>query len=87
MEFREDGYHATTAIANTDLSWAAFSKVVHFRDGFLLFQGPHLANWVPVRYLEDPDSLVELEALLRDMIDDHRIIEPVSRDASGGNWD
>jgi hypothetical protein len=80
IEFDDRGFHGRGEIGNVDLAWVVFIKVVHFRDGFLLFQGSNVVNWIPVRYLEGPDTVVELEALLREKIENHKIIERVEND-------
>ena len=44
IEFTDAGFHACSPKQDTRLQWSAFTKVVHFGDGFLLFQGPKLFN-------------------------------------------
>ncbi len=87
IELRDDGFHAKGDISTVDLHWSAFTKVVHFEDGFLLFQGPQVANWIPVRYLEDAAALADLEALLDANIAEHKVVEPVTWMKPNGGWD
>ncbi|RYD54486.1 MAG: YcxB family protein [Verrucomicrobiaceae bacterium] len=75
VEFSESGFHAFSAKQDVKLAWNVFSRVAHFRDGFLLFQGPKLFNWIPFSALE-PGGLEELETLLRTNIANHKIVNP-----------
>jgi hypothetical protein len=86
VEFRQDGVHAVGEVASVSASWGTFAKVVHFRDGFLIVEHGGLYRWIPIRYLEDPASLNELETLLRDNIRDHRVIEPVRVETPKDEW-
>lgn len=83
IEFNDAGFHARSPKQDTQLQWAAFTMVAHFRDGFLLFQGPRVFNWIPISSLGSASQAAELSALLRSKISDHRIIEP-SATANGG---
>lgn len=58
----EDAYAVTGSISNTKLSWDAFTRVVPFEDGLLLFQGPGLFNWLPYSALTSgtPEEVVAL---------------------------
>jgi YcxB-like protein len=87
IEFRDDGFYAMGERSAVSLRWSVFTKVVHFRDGFLLFQGPGLVNWIPVRHFENPEAVAEVAALLRDNIENHQIIEAVRPERSKDNWD
>jgi hypothetical protein len=78
IEFSDSGFHATSPKQDIKLQWSAFTRVVHFKDGFLLFHGPRSFNWVPVSSLAGLSDIAELEALLRSKIADHRIVEPVA---------
>jgi len=76
IEFSDAGFHARSPKQDTKLQWSAFTRVSHFRDGFLLFQGPKFCNWIPLSSLSSPSEAAELETLLRSKIQDHRIVEP-----------
>lgn len=72
VEMTEADMHSRSARHEARLQWSAFTKAVHFRDGFLLFQGPKAFNWIPLSALADPSQAVELEALLRSRIAGYR---------------
>lgn len=76
VEFSDEGFYGRAETMEIRLPWPAFRKVVHFRDGFLIFQGPKSFNWIPVTALENPSQTAELEALLRTKIPRHKIIAP-----------
>ena len=75
IEFTEAGFHAFSAKQDVKLAWPIFNRVAHFKDGFLLFQGPKIFNWVPFSSLE-PGTVEELETLLRTHITQHKIVKP-----------
>lgn len=75
IEFTGEGFHARSPKQDTKLQWSAFTRVAHFRDGFLLFQGPKFFNWIPMSSLGSPSQAAELETLLRAKVQDHRIVE------------
>lgn len=87
VEIGADGCRMRGAIISADFAWAAFIRVVQFRDGFLLFQGPKSIYWIPARYLEDAAAVAELEALLDDNIEEHTVIEPVVWEKPQDAWD
>ena len=76
IEFSDSGYHSRSAKSDSMLQWSVFTKVVHFRDGFLLFQGPYLYSWIPLASLVNPSDAAELATLLRSKIANHTIMEP-----------
>jgi YcxB-like protein len=80
IEFTDTGFHARSPKQDTKLQWSAFTRVAHFRDGFLLFQGPKLCNWIPHSALGSTSQAAELATLLASKIAEHRIVEP----AGGG---
>jgi hypothetical protein len=83
IEFSDAGFHARSPKQDTRLQWSAFTRVAHFRDGFLLFQGPRFFNWIPVSSLGSPSQAAELAALLRSKIAEHRIVEPCAAPTHG----
>lgn len=74
IEITDDGYHATSPRQDVMLKWSAFTKVDHFRDGFLLYQGPQVCNWLPLSSLHDPSEAKALEELLRAKIPRYRVV-------------
>lgn len=74
IEFNDEGFHARSSKQDVNLRWEVFTKVAHFRDGFLLFQGPKLFNWVPFSALKHAE-VSELDALLHKHVDEHKIVE------------
>ncbi|MBI4746934.1 MAG: YcxB family protein [Acidobacteria bacterium] len=77
IEFSEDGFHGWSEIQNSTLHWGVFSKVVQFKDGFLLFQGPNLCNWIPITSLANPNQVSELLDLLKRKIPKFEIFDEV----------
>lgn len=63
--FSEDGFHSKSDNADTKLKWSTFTKFKRFDDGFLLFQGPKVFNWLPDTSLSDPTQLSVMETLLK----------------------
>lgn len=76
IEFTDAGVHTCSPTQDTKLQWYAFTKVAHFRDGFLLFQGPNCFTWIPFSSLGSPLQAAELSALLRSKITEQKIVEP-----------
>jgi hypothetical protein len=84
--FRKSPYHdddilltisdeGVTVIGRTSesrLKWASFTKARRFSDGLLLFQGPHLFNWLPDRAATDPAAISDAKGLARTRIADFR---------------
>lgn len=69
-----EGLHAVGSHSDSKLGWAVFTKARYFRDGFLLFQGPGLFNWLPDAALSD-GSRAEVESLIQAHVEDYRIVE------------
>ena len=76
IDFSDTGFHARSPKQDVKLQWSVFTRVAHFKDGFLLLQGPNVFNWVPLSSLGDPSQAAELAALLRSKISEHKIVEP-----------
>jgi hypothetical protein len=83
LRFTDDGVHASSPQQDSTLRWSSFTRAVHFRDGFLLFHGPGSFHWIPASSLIDPAAIATLEQLLRNKIEDHRIIERVAPSNGG----
>ncbi len=69
-----DGFHAVGLKSNSKLTWAAFTKARRFRDGFLLFQGPGLFNWLPDAALA-AGAAAEVAYLIEANVKDYKIVE------------
>jgi len=54
------------------LAWSAYTKARRFNDGLLLFQGPHLFNWLPDTAAVQEDGPVAAQGLARHHIKDYR---------------
>ena len=74
IQLDEKGFHAFSSKQDVKLSWEVFTRVAHFSDGFLLFQGPKMFNWIPFSSLDSCD-IAELDALLRRKVQEHKIVE------------
>ncbi|MBX3729836.1 MAG: YcxB family protein [Candidatus Sumerlaeia bacterium] len=83
IEITEECYRGRSATQDARFQWPLFTRVVHFRDGFLLYQGPSLYYWLPSSVFEGEADIAELEALLRAKIANHRVIEPCARAHEG----
>lgn len=68
MTFSNEGCHTKTETIETRVSWGVFQRVVHFKDGFLIFHGPGMAVWIPTTSLERPSMVIELAELLRNNV-------------------
>lgn len=84
IDFTDAGFHVHSPIQDVKLQWSVFTRVIHFGDGFLLFQGPRAFNWIPLTSLGSASQVAELETLLRSKVRDHRIIKPCV--ASNGDY-
>ena len=80
VDISDEGFQVKSPKQDTKLTWAVFTKVVHFQDGFLLFQGPHSFSWIPIRFLKEASQLELLERLLKAKVSKHQIISPTRAD-------
>lgn len=76
----ENGFHAVSSKSETKAKWSIFTKAVVFRDGFLLFQGPRLFNWLPLKNISE-GSVDKLSDLIKNNIKNIKVIEQL---ADGG---
>jgi hypothetical protein len=74
ITFDEVGFHASSAKQDVKLRWEVFSRVAHFQDGVLLFQGPRTFNWIPFSAMA-PGHAAKLDLLLREHIKQHKIVQ------------
>ena len=68
----DDGVHAVGKSSETRLGWVSFTKARRFSDGLLLFQGPHLFNWLPDSAACESGSRGEAERILHIHVADFR---------------
>ena len=71
FQLTDAGFHTQSQIQETRLQWSVFQKVVYFDDGYLLFQGPTVFNWLPCSAFFEGTNFTELESLLRSKIPQH----------------
>jgi uncharacterized protein YhhL (DUF1145 family) len=72
----ESGYHSFSSKAEARAKWSIFTKVVAFRDGLLLFQGPRLYHWLPTAKILE-GAVENLVDLVKTNIENYSVIEPV----------
>jgi hypothetical protein len=72
IQMDNDGFRASQDQGNVDLRWNAFTKARRLKNGILLFQGPHVYNWLPDNALEDIGALEEAEKLIRANVPDFK---------------
>lgn len=68
----ENGAHSVGQSSEVRIAWRNFTKVRRFRDGLLVFQGPHLFHWLPDAAAVDSTALDVAEKLLRAHVRDYR---------------
>jgi hypothetical protein len=66
----ENGVMARGPKSDVIFGWEAFTRVVRFPDGFLLYQGPKVWIWLPQRTLQE-GTLQYVGDLLREKIADY----------------
>jgi len=77
LNLQEEGFQVSSPNEDSFLRWPRFTKVVEFADGYLLYQGPNMFNWIPITSLENPNEAAALGDLLRRHIHDHRTIASI----------
>jgi hypothetical protein len=68
----EEGSHVVGPNSEVRAGWPLFTKARRFKDGLLLFQGPHLFIWLPDDAARDASAVAEAQALARSRIADYR---------------
>lgn len=71
IELSPDGLSARGEISNAQLTWAAFTAARRLVDGFLLYQGPGVCNWLPFNALSQ-GTVEEVEDLIRRNVSGYR---------------
>jgi hypothetical protein len=55
MLLDESGVSTVSELGTTSLRWNAFTAAIGLKEGFLLYQGPGVFNWLPTRFFTQPD--------------------------------
>ena len=71
IEFSDAGYHAWPELQDVHFRWSVFTKVVHFKDGMPLAQGPKMFHWIPISAFAGQSAIEQVERLLRAYIAHH----------------
>lgn len=82
IDFSDDCFHVRSAKQDSKLQWETFTNFAEFKDGFLLYLGPHSFHWIPLSSLDNPSQVAELATLLQAKIKKYKIVEPVARSSS-----
>lgn len=64
IQLSPEGFAVRGTITSAQLTWAAFTGARRFADGFLLYQGPGVFNWLPFGAIVE-GTVDEAEALIR----------------------
>ncbi len=73
-EFSDEGLKSNSSNGSSDLSWQAFTRVLRFPDGFLLYQGPSYFHWLPDSSLVEGFKAQDAEVFLRKHLADYQVI-------------
>jgi hypothetical protein len=79
----ENEFKAVSPKSEIKAKWSIFTKAVAFRDGFLLFQGPRLFNWLPSNRISE-GNINKLIDLIRTKIKNYKVIEQPTSQGFGG---
>lgn len=72
LSLSEEGSHVVGRNHEVRVGWDTYTKARRFKDGLLLFQGPHLFNWLPDAAALDPSGIAKAQELARSHIRDYR---------------
>ncbi|MCB1824032.1 MAG: YcxB family protein [Candidatus Competibacteraceae bacterium] len=67
-----EGFRAIGKTTNLEVQWSTYTKAWRFRDGLLLFQGPHLFNWLPDETATEQSMVGVAEELVKAHVPDYR---------------
>lgn len=70
VNISEESFDLSSSLARTSLKWDLFTKVVHFKDGLLLFQNPSGFIWLPYSGLRT-GNIQQLEELVQRHVPEH----------------
>lgn len=73
-----DGINAVGSRSDTKFAWTVITRARRFANGFLLFQGPGMLNWLPDTALSD-STPVEVESLIQAHVKDYKVVEQQAR--------
>jgi hypothetical protein len=68
----EEGSRMVGREHDVRVGWTLYTKARRFKDGLLLFQGPHFVNWLPDVSASDPSGVAVAQELARSHIRDYR---------------
>jgi hypothetical protein len=71
-QLADSGVHVIGKQQDVRLAWSVFTKCRRFRDGLLLFQGPHLFTWLPDVAVASGSTVSETAELVRTYVKDYR---------------
>jgi hypothetical protein len=71
-ELLDTGIHVTGKLQDVRLAWEVFTKARTFKDGVLVFQGPHVITWLPDSAIAAGSSTDEARELIRHHVKDYR---------------
>ena len=71
-ELADSGVHVVGKQQDVRFTWELFTKSLRFRDGLLLFQGPHLFTWLPDAAIAADSSVDEAREMVRRHVKDSR---------------
>lgn len=74
LDFDDLGLRTRTQREESELPWSAFTKVVYFKDGFLLFRSRTVCFWIPVSAFGGAFALTQWERCLTAKIRRHRVV-------------
>ena len=66
-----EGMHVSGRDHEMRMDWNVFTKARRFRDGLLLFQGPHLFTWLPDSSIAAGASSAAVNELIRNRVKDY----------------
>jgi len=70
----DEGLKSNCNKGNADFKWQAFTRVLRFPDGFLLYQGPCVFFWLPDSALIEGFKAHDAESILREHLVDFKAI-------------
>lgn len=65
LSFTEDDVYMKSKMVDMKLSWSAFTEARSVSDGWLLFQGPKIYNWLSNKNISDENQLLDFKKLLK----------------------
>ena len=68
----DTGVHVSGQNHDARLEWKVFTKARRFRDGLLLFQGPHFFTWLPDSSVANGSSVSTINEFVRSHVNDYR---------------